>query len=342
MPAKVHYEDSATLEPLMGKTVAIIGYGSQGHAHALNLRDSGVQVVVGLPESSKSRAKAEAEGLKVATPAEAAREADVVMILVPDHLQRKVYENDIKPNLKAGDTLMFAHGFSIHFKAIEPPEGVDVSMIAPKSPGHRVRELFQEGVGVPALVAVEQDATGNALTNALAYSRALGSLGAGVLETTFKEETETDLFGEQAVLCGGVSALIESGFNTLVEAGYQPEIAYFECLHEVKLIVDLIYEGGLGYMRYSVSDTAEYGDYYAGPQIITDDVRLSMKHLLKRIQDGEFAEEWLAENEAGREKFLAMRKEHAETQIESVGADLRKMMTWLARGKPTAAGVAQG
>ncbi len=341
MPATVYYEEDATLVPLQDKTVAIIGYGSQGHAHALNLRDSGIRVIVGLPETSRSRAKAEADGLDVRTVADAAQAADVVMVLVPDHIQKRVYQNEIKPNLKPGDTLMFAHGFNIHFGAIEPPEGVDVSMIAPKSPGHRLRELFQEGVGVPALLAIQQDASGHAKENALAYARALGSLRAGVLETTFKEETETDLFGEQAVLCGGVSHLIEAGFNTLVEAGYQPEIAYFECLHELKLIVDLIYEGGLGYMRYSVSDTAEFGDYYAGPQIIDENVRQTMKGLLGRIQDGSFAEEWIGENEAGRERFLAMRRAGADSTVEQVGAELRKMMTWLKHDRPTAAS-AQG
>jgi ketol-acid reductoisomerase len=341
MPATVYYEEDATLEPLLGKTVAVIGYGSQGHAHALNLRDSGVDVVVGLPEGSKSRAKAEADGLRVVTPAEVARAADVVMLLVPDHIQKRVFEQDLKPGLTPGKTLMFAHGFNVHFGAIEAPAGVDVSMIAPKSPGHRLRELYQEGVGVPALLAIHQDATGTAKQLALAYSRGLGCLRAGVLETTFKEETETDLFGEQAVLCGGVSHLIEAGFNTLVEAGYQPEIAYFECLHELKLIVDLIYEGGLGYMRYSVSDTAEYGDYYAGPQIIDDHVKETMRGLLGRIQAGEFAREWIAENEAGRERFLAMRQAGADSQIEQVGAELRKMMTWLAKGKPNAAGVVE-
>jgi ketol-acid reductoisomerase len=339
MPATVFYEEDATLEPLLGRTVAVIGYGSQGHAHALNLRDSGIDVVVGLPEASKSRAKAEADGIKVETPAEAGRLADVVMLLVPDHIQKRVFEQDLKPGLTSGKTLMFAHGFNVHFGAVEAPEGVDVSMIAPKSPGHRLRELYQEGVGVPALLAIHQDASGNARQLALAYARGLGCLRAGVLETTFKEETETDLFGEQAVLCGGVSHLIEAGFNTLVEAGYQPEIAYFECLHELKLIVDLIYEGGLGYMRYSVSDTAEFGDYYAGPQIIDDHVKETMRGLLGRIQSGEFAREWIGENEAGRERFLAMRQAGADSQIEQVGGELRKMMTWLAKGKPNAAGV---
>jgi ketol-acid reductoisomerase len=258
------------------------------------------------------------------------------MILAPDQTQKKIYNESIKPNLSPGKTLMFAHGFAIRFGEVVPPEGVDVTMIAPKSPGHRVRELFQEGVGVPALVAVHQDASGNALTNALAYAKGLGSTNAGVIETTFTEECETDLFGEQAVLCGGLSALIEAGFNTLVAAGYQPEIAYFECLHEVKLIVDLIYEGGLSYMRYSVSDTAEYGDYYAGPQIVDDHTTAAMKTLLGKIQNGEFAKEWIGENEAGRRKFLEMRKEHADTQIEEVGKTLRAMMPFLKKGRPSA------
>jgi ketol-acid reductoisomerase len=334
MAATVYYEDDAGLEALQGKTVAVIGYGSQGHAHALNLRDSGISVVVGLHEGSKSRAKAEADGLRVAPVADAVRDADVVMVLVPDHIQKRLYENEIAPNLAPGKTMMFAHGFNIHFGAITPPPGVDVTMIAPKSPGHRLRELFQEGVGVPALLAIHQDATGHAKETALAYARALGSLRAGVLETTFKEETETDLFGEQAVLCGGASHLIEAGFNTLVAAGYQPEIAYFECLHEHKLLVDLIYEGGLEYMRYSVSDTAEYGDYYAGPQVIDDHVKETMQGLLNRIQDGTFAQEWIAENEAGRERFLAMRAEAQGSQVEIVGAELRKMMPWLRKGRP--------
>jgi ketol-acid reductoisomerase len=335
MPAKIYYDDAASLDALRDKTVAIIGYGSQGHAHALNLRDAGIDVVVGLHEGSKSRAKAEADGLRVASVADAAKAADVIMVVVPDHVQKKVYEEEILPNLTPGKTLMFAHGFNIHFGAIKPPEGIDVSMIAPKSPGHRVRELYQEGIGVPALVAIYQDSTGRALETALAYGKGLGSLQAGIIETTFKEETETDLFGEQAVLCGGASALVESGFNTLVEAGYQPEIAYFECLHELKLIVDLMYEGGLKYMRYSVSDTAEYGDYYAGPKIIDDHVREQMRGLLDRIQDGSFAEQWLAENAEGERKgFLQMRKEHDESQLETVGAQLRGMMPFLHRGKP--------
>jgi ketol-acid reductoisomerase len=336
MPAKVYYENDAGLDALLGKTVAVIGYGSQGHAHALNLRDSGIDVVVGLHEGSKSRAKAEADGLRVLPVAEAVRAADVIMILVPDHIQKRLYEEEIAPNLEPGKTVMFAHGFNIHFGAVVPPPDIDVSMIAPKSPGHRLRELFQEGVGVPALIAVHQDASGNATETALAYGRALGSLRAGVLETTFKEETETDLFGEQAVLCGGVSHLIEAGFDTLVEAGYQPEIAYFECLHELKLIVDLGYEGGLEYMRYSVSDTAEFGDYSAGPKVIDDHVKETMRGLLARIQDGSFAEEWIAENEAGREKFLGMRERAQGSKVEQIGAELRKMMPWLRKGRPTA------
>jgi ketol-acid reductoisomerase len=334
MPAKIYYDDDASLDTLRDKTVAVIGYGSQGHAHALNLRDSGIDVVVGLHEGSKSRAKAEADGIRVETVSDAAKAADVIMIVVPDHVQKGVYEQEILPNLIPGKTLMFAHGFNVHFGAIAPSEGIDVSMIAPKSPGHRLRELYQEGVGVPALVAVYQDASGKALDVALAYAKGLGSLRAGVIETTFKEETETDLFGEQAVLCGGASALVEAGFDTLVKAGYQPEIAYFECLHELKLIVDLMYEGGLKYMRYSVSDTAEYGDYTAGPKIVDDHVRKQMQGLLDRIQDGSFAQEWLAENANGRQGFLAMRTAHEESQLETVGADLRSMMTWLRRGKP--------
>ena len=334
MPATVYYESDAGLDALLGRTVAVIGYGSQGHAHALNLRDSGIDVVVGLHEGSKSRAKAQSDGLRVASVADAVREADIVMVLVPDHIQKRLYEMEIAPNMATGKTLMFAHGFNIHFGAIAPPPGINVAMIAPKSPGHRLRELFQEGVGVPALMAIQQDATGGAKETALAYARALGSLRAGVLETTFKEETETDLFGEQAVLCGGVSHLIEAGFNTLVRAGYQPEIAYFECLHELKLIVDLIYEGGLEYMRFSVSDTAEYGDYYAGPQVIDDHVKETMQGLLERIQDGSFAAEWIGENEAGRERFLQMREQGKGSEVERVGAELRKMMPWLRKGRP--------
>jgi ketol-acid reductoisomerase len=337
---KRYNEKDGNIDPLKGKKIAIIGYGSQGHAHALNLRDSGLDVIVGLPESSKSRSKATAAGLTVLTAAEAAKAADVIMILVPDHLQADIYNNDIAPNLKAGKTLMFAHGFSIHFKAIEVAKDIDVSMIAPKAPGHRVREVFTEGSGVPALVAVHQDASGKSLQNALAYATGIGSMRAGVLETSFREETESDLFGEQAVLCGGAAELIRAGFQTLVEAGYAPEIAYFECLHELKLIVDLIYEGGLSYMRYSISDTAEYGDYTRGPRIINDATRAEMKKILAEIQSGEFAKNWIAENKTGgRKKFLAMREAQQGQQIETVGAELRKMMTFLKKNKE--AGVPQ-
>ncbi|HTA42892.1 MAG TPA: ketol-acid reductoisomerase [Bryobacteraceae bacterium] len=341
MPRRFYEKDGNT-DLLKGKKIAIIGYGSQGHAHALNLRDSGLDVVVGLPKDSKSRAKAEAAGLKVMTPAEAAKAADVMMILVPDHIQADLYASDIAPSLTKGKTLMFAHGFNIHFGFIKPPADVDVSMIAPKAPGHRVREVFTEGSGVPALVAIQQDASGHALENALAYAAALGCLRAGVIETTFREETESDLFGEQSVLCGGASELIRAGFETLVEAGYAPEIAYFECLHELKLIVDLIYEGGLGYMRYSVSDTAEYGDYTRGPRIITAETRKEMKKILSEIQSGEFARQWMAENKAGRQKFLAMRAEQANQPVENVGRELRKMMTFLKRNKEVGVPVAQG
>ncbi|MGJ5817690.1 ketol-acid reductoisomerase [Paludibaculum fermentans] len=327
------YEKDGSLAPLAGKTVAIVGYGSQGHAHALNLRDSGVNVIVGLPPTSKSKAKAESAGLTVVTPAEAGAQADVIMVLVPDHIQADLYNNDLAPSMKPGKTLMFAHGFNIHFGFITPPAGVDVSMIAPKAPGHRVREVFTEGQGVPALIAVAQDASGKAHENALAYALALGSLKAGVIETTFKEETESDLFGEQAVLCGGASELIRAGFETLVEAGYAPEIAYFECLHELKLIVDLIYEGGLSYMRYSVSDTAEYGDYTRGPRIINDQTRAEMRKILSEIQSGEFAKAWMAENKSGRSGFLAMREGARKQRIETVGAELRDMMTFLKKKK---------
>jgi ketol-acid reductoisomerase len=331
--AKRYYEKDGNLSRLQGKTVTIIGYGSQGHAHALNLRDSGVNVTVGLHAGSKSAAKAAAAGLKVLSVGDAIKGADVAMILTPDHIQGDLYRNEIAPNLSAGKTLMFAHGFAIHFGQIQPPANVDVSMIAPKAPGHRVRELYTEGVGVPALVAVAQDASGNALQNALAYALALGCLKAGVIETTFKEETESDLFGEQSVLCGGVSALIRAGFETLVEAGYAPEIAYFECLHEVKLIVDLIYEGGLSYMRYSVSDTAEYGDYTRGPRIVTDETRQEMKKILGEIQSGQFAREWINENKTGRHNFLAMRKAAQDQPVERVGKELRQMMTFLSKKK---------
>jgi ketol-acid reductoisomerase len=327
------YEKDGNLDYLNGRTVAIIGYGSQGHAHALNLRDSGVDVVVGLYPGSKSWAKAEAAGLKALSVAEAAKTADVIMILVPDHLQADIYNESIAPHMTPGKTLMFAHGFNIHFQQIAPPEGCDVSMVAPKAPGHRVRELYTEGVGVPALVAVHQNATGQALERALAYALALGCLKAGVIETNFREETESDLFGEQAVLCGGASELIRAGFETLVAAGYAPEIAYFECLHELKLIVDLIQEGGLGYMRYSVSDTAEYGDYTRGPRVVNEQTRAEMKKILAEIQSGEFARQWIAENKTGRHKFLAMREEARNQPIEKVGRELREMMTFLKKKK---------
>jgi len=328
-----YYEKDGDLSALKDKTIAIIGYGSQGHAHALNLRDSGLNVVVGLYEGSKSWPKAEAAGLKVATVADAAKQADMIMILVSDHLQSDLYKDHIAPNLEPGNTLMFAHGFAVHFKEIAPPDFIDVSMIAPKSPGHRVRELYTEGVGVPGLLAIHQDSTGKAKENALAYALGLGCLKAGVIETTFKEEAESDLFGEQAVLCGGVAELINAGFETLTEAGYAPEIAYFECLHELKLIVDLIYEGGLGYMRYSVSDTAEYGDYSRGPRVVTQQTREEMKKILSEIQAGEFAREWMAENRAGRAKFLALREKGRTLPIETVGKELRAMMPFLKRAK---------
>jgi len=331
--AKRFYEKDGDLALLKNKTVAIIGYGSQGHAHALNLRDSGVNVVVGLYGGSRSWKKAEAAGLKVLPTSEAAKVADVVMILVADHIQGDLYNHEIAPHMTAGKTLMFAHGFNVHFGQIVAAKDVDVSMIAPKAPGHRVRELFTEGVGVPGLVAVHQNASGKALENALAYALALGCLKAGVIETTFKEETESDLFGEQAVLCGGVSELIRAGFETLVEAGYAPEIAYFECLHELKLIVDLIQEGGLGYMRYSVSDTAEYGDYTRGPRVVTDATRQEMRKILAEVQSGEFARQWIAENKAGRGKFLAMREAAKEQPLETVGRELRGMMTFLKKRK---------
>ncbi len=334
--AKTYYEKDANLSLLKGRKIAVIGYGSQGHAHALNLRDSGVDVVVGLYKGSASWPKAEAADLKVSTVSEAAAASQVIMILVADHIQAGLYEKEIAPHLRAGKTLMFAHGFNIHYKQIVPPAGVDVSMIAPKAPGHRVRELFLEGVGVPALLAVHQDASGEARQRALAYALALGCLKAGVIETTFKEETESDLFGEQSVLCGGVSELIRAGFETLVEAGYQPEIAYFECLHELKLIVDLIYEGGLSYMRYSVSDTAEYGDYTRGPRVINQAVRQEMKRILAEVQSGAFAKEWIDENKSGRKKFLATRDAARAQQIEQVGARLREMMTFLKKKKKEA------
>ncbi len=337
---KRYYEKDGNLDYLKGRTVAIIGYGSQGHAHALNLRDSGVDVVVGLYPGSKSWAKAEAAGLKVMNVGDAAKAADMIMILVSDHIQADLYNKEIAPHMTKGKTLMFAHGFNIHFKQIAPPADVDVSMVAPKAPGHRVRELYTEGVGVPALIAVHQDASGHATEHALAYALALGCLKAGVIETNFREETESDLFGEQAVLCGGAAELIRAGFETLVAAGYAPEIAYFECLHELKLIVDLIYEGGLSYMRYSVSDTAEYGDYTRGPRVINDETRAEMKRILSEIQSGDFARQWIEENKTGRHKFLAMRTAAQDQPIEKVGRELREMMTFLKKKKEVGVPVA--
>ncbi|HML23186.1 MAG TPA: ketol-acid reductoisomerase [Aggregatilinea sp.] len=327
--AKLYYDQDADPKYLEGKTVAIIGYGSQGHAHALNLHDSGVSVVVGLYEGSKSWAAAEEAGLKVMSVDDAAEAADVMMILVPDTMQAKVYHENIEPHLKPGDTLMFAHGFNIRYGQIQPPASVDVSMVAPKAPGHRVREVYQEGGGTPALVAVEQDASGHALDQALSYARALGATRAGVIQTSFTEETETDLFGEQAVLCGGVTGLIKAGFETLVKAGYQPEIAYFEVLHEMKLIVDLIYQGGMNYMWYSVSDTAEQGGYLGGDRLINEDVKGEMRRMLDEIQDGSFAKRWIAENEAGRGNFIGRRKQEQTLMIEKVGEELRDMMPFL-------------
>ncbi|MBM7582736.1 ketol-acid reductoisomerase [Caldicoprobacter guelmensis] len=327
--AKLYYDQDANLELLSGKKVAVIGYGSQGHAHALNLKDSGVDVVVGLYKGSKSWKLAEEAGLKVMEAAEAAKQADIIMILIPDEKQPKLYKESIEPNLEEGNMLMFAHGFNIHFGQITPPEYVDVAMVAPKGPGHTVRSQYQEGKGVPCLVAVHQDYTGRAKDLALAYAKGIGGTRAGVLETTFKEETETDLFGEQVVLCGGLSELIKAGFETLVEAGYQPECAYFECLHELKLIVDLINQGGLSYMRYSISDTAEFGDYTTGKRIITEETRKEMKKILAEIQDGTFAKKWILENQANRPHFNAMRKREQEHPIEKVGKELRKMMPWI-------------
>jgi ketol-acid reductoisomerase len=327
--ATIFYDKDARLDLVRARKVAIIGYGSQGHAHALNLRDSGVEVRVGLPDASRSRAKAEADGLVVVSVAEAARWGDVIMLLTPDTSQAAIYRQEIAPGLEPGNMLMFAHGFNIRFGCITPPAAVDVTMVAPKSPGHRVREVFVEGGGTPALLAIHQDATGHARDLALSYAKALGTTRAGVLETTFAEETETDLFGEQTVLCGGVSALIKAGFDTLVEAGYQPEIAYFECMHELKLIVDLMYRGGLNYMRYSVSDTAEHGDYTGGPRIITADTRKAMKQILADIQSGRYAENWIAENEKGRPWFNDTRTREQSQLLEKVGADLREMMPFL-------------
>ncbi|AXV08310.1 Ketol-acid reductoisomerase [Euzebya pacifica] len=329
MPATMYYDDAADLGLLQGKTVAIIGYGSQGHAHARNLADSGVQVVVGLYEGSSSRQAASEAGLEVASVADAAKQADIIMILVPDQTQAKLYSEEIAPGLEAGNALFFAHGFNIHFAQIEPPADVDVCMVAPKGPGHMVRRVYTEGAGVPCIFAVHQDATGKAKDLALAYAKGVGGTRAGVIETTFEEETETDLFGEQAVLCGGASALVQTGFEVLVEAGYQPEIAYFECLHELKLIVDLMYEGGLAGMRYSVSETAEYGDYVSGPVVIDADTKERMRGILGRIQSGEFARDFILENQANQASFKAMRRRNAEHQIEKVGQELRGMMSWL-------------
>ncbi len=327
--ATIYYDKDADLSLLDGKRVAIIGYGSQGHAHSLNLRDSGVDVRVGLYEGSPSWAKAEAEGLTVKTAADASAEADIIMILAPDTSQSAIYRQSVEPHLAPGKTLMFGHGFNIRYAQIIPPAYVDVSMIAPKAPGHRVREVFKDGAGTPGLLAVHQDASGRAHETALAYAKGIGCTRAGVIVTTFSEETETDLFGEQSILCGGVSALVEAAFNTLVEAGYQPEIAYFECMHELKLIVDLMYQGGLNYMRYSVSDTAEHGDYTAGPKIVTDQTRQAMKQILADIQTGAYAEEWIDENARGRPWFNQHRAEARNSQIEQVGRELRRMMPWL-------------
>lgn len=324
----MYYEKDCDLSKLKGKTVAVIGYGSQGHAHALNLRDSGISVIVGLYEGSPSKKKAEAAGLTVMLTSEAVKIADLVMILVNDEKQAALYRNDIAPNLKSGSTLAFAHGFNIHYGQIVPPDGIDVIMIAPKGPGHTVRSQYVEGRGVPNLVAVYRDVSGSAMDTALAYASAIGGARAGILQTTFKEETETDLFGEQAVLCGGVTALIKAGFETLVEAGYQPESAYFECLHEMKLIIDLVVAKGISFMRYSISDTAEYGDYVTGSRIITDETKQEMKRVLSEIQNGSFARNWILENQANRPYFNSMRRIQAEHQIEKVGEELREKMSW--------------
>lgn len=331
--AKIYYQEDCNLSLLEGKTVAVIGYGSQGHAHALNMKESGVNVIIGLYEGSKSWAKAEAAGFDVYTAAEAAKKADIIMILINDEKQAKLYQESIEPNLEEGNAIMFAHGFCIHFNQIIPPSNVDVMMIAPKGPGHTVRSQYVEGQGVPCLIAVHQDATGKAHDLGLAYALAIGGARAGVLETTFKEETETDLFGEQAVLCGGVTALMKAGFEVLVEAGYEPESAYFECIHEMKLIVDLINEDGFAGMRYSISNTAEYGDYITGPKIITEDTKNAMREVLKDIQDGIFARNWLLENQIGCTNFLAKRKNESEHELEKVGEELRKMMSWTNKNK---------
>ncbi len=326
--AKIYYQEDCNLSLLEGQTVAIIGFGSQGHAHAQNLKDSGIHVIIGLYEGSRSWAKAEARGFEVYTAAEAAKKADVIMILINDEKQAQLYKESIEENLEEGNMLMFAHGFAIHFGQIVPPKNVDVVMIAPKGPGHTVRSQYQEGKGVPCLIAVQQDATGKAHDRGLAYALGIGGARAGVLQTTFREETETDLFGEQAVLCGGVSALMKAGFEVLVEAGYEPESAYFECVHEMKLIVDLINQSGFAGMRYSISNTAEYGDYITGPKIITEDTKDAMRQVLKDIQDGVFARNWLLENQAGCPNFHAVRRIEAEHEVEKVGAELRKLMSW--------------
>jgi len=333
MAAKLYYEADTDPSIIKGRKVAIIGYGSQGHAHALNLKESGVQVVIGLREGSKSAAKATAAGLTVKSIADACKWADLVMLTMPDTEQKATYNDHVKRYMKPGKALAFAHGFNIRFKRIRPPKGVDVIMIAPKGPGHLVRRTYTEGGGVPCLIAVEQDATGNAKAVALSYAQAIGGARAGIIETTFTEETETDLFGEQVVLCGGVTSLVQAGFETLVEAGYQPEMAYFECLHEVKLIVDLMYEEGIAGMRYSISDTAEYGDVTRGPRIVTPSTKKQMQKILKEIQSGKFAKEWIAESEGGRVKFNELRKAGADHQIEEVGKRLRSMMPWISAGK---------
>ena len=329
MSVNIYYDSDADLSIIQGRKVAVIGYGSQGHAHSLSLRDSGVEVRVGLPEGSKSRQKAADEGLTVGTPAEVSAWADLIMILAPDTKQRFIYAEEIAPNLKSGDALFFGHGFNIRYELIKPPADVDVAMVAPKGPGHLVRRQFVDGKGVPALIAVEQDASGNAKALALSYAAAIGGARAGVIETTFKEETETDLFGEQAVLCGGAAALVQAGFEVLTEAGYAPEIAYFECLHELKLIVDLMYEGGIANERYSISDTAEYGDLTRGPRVITPAVKEEMRKILTEIQDGSFAREWVAEDEAGRPNFTKLQQEAAAHPIEQVGEKLRGLMSWV-------------
>lgn len=342
MAANVYYEKDADPSIIRGRKVAIIGYGSQGHAHALNLKDSGVEVCVGLRPGSSSQAKAEAAGLTVKSISDAAAWADVIMILAPDTEQKKIFDADIAPHMTAGKALAFAHGFNVRFGRIAPPAGVDVIMIAPKGPGHLVRRTYTEGGGVPCLIAVEQDATGKAKDVAMSYADAIGGSRAGVIETTFPEETETDLFGEQVVLCGGLTSLVQAGFETLVDAGYQPEMAYFECLHEVKLIVDLMYEEGIAGMRYSISDTAEYGDLTRGPRIVTDETRAEMKRILGEITSGKFAEEWVAESESGRARFNALREAGRQHPIEKVGSELRSMMPWISAGKQKVADVSGG